>query len=286
MRIFGLEDLDLLMLRHVLPGNQSGLWASCDWIEERSKECRFMLEKFGHMMKMRDGTAIATQMEAVLDVEGEKRSNLVCARYGAAGLGALTDHGTAKGHGWEPEDYETTHNHGRAGFFYEFREYAMRNLKVPQKPWNQGPLKIIFSRESTAKRTRQVDFNPEIRLLQEHFDPSEVVVEAYKMSKYTLAEQAALVGDAAIFVTACGGGAVTATFLPRGASLLIYYKENGGIRNNRGTGKPARLDWDIFNNLGYLHTVWVPQLSKYHEEDTKHFLSLIVHEINAIRRQR
>jgi hypothetical protein len=34
-------------------------------------------------------------------------------------------------------------------------------------------------------------------------------------------------------VTVCGGGAVTATFLPLGSSVVLYYVENGGVQNNR-----------------------------------------------------
>jgi hypothetical protein len=32
-------------------------------------------------------------------------------------------------------------------------------------------------------------------------------------------------------VTYCGGGAITASFLPRGGSVIIYYKEKGGIES-------------------------------------------------------
>jgi capsular polysaccharide biosynthesis protein len=157
----------------------------------------------------------------------------------------------------------------------------MKNLKVDEQnvAKRQLPRKIIFSEASTAKAGRQVHFSNEIAMLKEHFDPADVIIEQHKFSRYTLAEQAELVSDASIFVTACGGGAVTATLMPRGSTVIIYYKETGGIKSNKGTNLPARLDWDIFNNLGYVRTFWVPVLSKYDPNDQRAFVKLIEHEL-------
>ena len=63
---------------------------------------------------------------------------------------------------------------------------------------------------------------------------------------------------ASVYVTWCGGGAITASFLPRGGSVQIYYAETGGTESNVHTNEPARLDWDFFNNLAYLHVNWIP----------------------------
>ena len=42
------------------------------------------------------------------------KSQLICARHGLAGIGALTDHGTEKTHGWEEDDYKITHKKSSA----------------------------------------------------------------------------------------------------------------------------------------------------------------------------
>lgn len=67
---------------------------------------------------------------------------------------------------------------------------------------------------------------------------------------------------AAVYVTVYGGGAVTASFLPRGGYVQIYYEDDGGIESDTYTGLLARLDWDFSNNLGYLHTHWTPYVSR------------------------
>jgi hypothetical protein len=78
------------------------------------------------------------------------------------------------------------------------------------------------------------------------------------MSQLSLRDQAEITSQAAIFVTAVGGGAMTATFLRRGASLILFYEAKGGRRGNRETGKPARLDWDLLNHASHLRVHWLP----------------------------
>jgi hypothetical protein len=46
-------------------------------------------------------------------------------------MGSLTDHGTQKWHGWQPRDYPITHNVGRGGAFYQFRNVIMNNVDIP-----------------------------------------------------------------------------------------------------------------------------------------------------------
>lgn len=54
---------------------------------------------------------------------------------------------------------------------------------------------------------------------------------------------------------------MTATFLPKGATLILYYDEKGGYdfaNKFNMTGDPAFLDWDLMNNLSYLRVHWLP----------------------------
>ena len=72
-------------------------------------------------------------------------------------------------------------------------------------------------------------------------------MQEVELAKMTLNDQIELVAGASIFITMCGGGAVTAMFLPKGATLLVYF---GSV--NPYDKIPARLDWDLLNNIGYL----------------------------------
>eukprot|EP00980_Cylindrotheca_fusiformis_P020104 scaffold7176_cov134-Cylindrotheca_fusiformis.AAC.1 len=146
MQIFGLDSHQLLAMRYILPGD--GLWAACDWKEERNQDCNFMLKKFGTLMvSNHEVLPFSTNLEPRLEVNGKAKSNMVCAKQGAAGLGSLTDHGTRKGHGWEAQDYRIVHNLGRGGQLWRFRNFMMQKVGVPvtDAPPPNNPFRIIFS---------------------------------------------------------------------------------------------------------------------------------------------
>jgi hypothetical protein len=44
-----MDDADLLPIRYILPGER-GLWAGCDWLDERAIACHKMLQKFAQLM--------------------------------------------------------------------------------------------------------------------------------------------------------------------------------------------------------------------------------------------
>ena len=296
---------EVLMMRYVLDGK--GVWAGCDWKAERSEECIHMLAKFGPLMNPNINVKILPHRQVNFTIpfsppgasphigddnsRSQKRPpTLVCAKQGAAGLGPLTDHGTMKGHGWEQMDYQIVHNAGRGGLFWDFRNYMLTNVGLTQPHKHtihqlSQPYKIIFSTMSSKQTGRSNTFSEEINILKKGLDPQLAVVESHTMKTYSLREQAELVKDAAIYVTGCGGGAVTAIFLPKGASLLVYYLERGGLESNRATKKPARLDWDMLNNLGYVRTHWIGQGTRTTQEDRMAFLRLVQYELELIQRE-
>jgi hypothetical protein len=113
------DDKDPLLLRCVLPDGE-GLWVSCD-APTKQADCRDMQQKCWPLMRRHNTSLLTRQMDAKLDLllDTKRKSNLVCAKDGVAGIGALTDHGTKKLHGWHKEDYQITHNHGRGGAPFE-----------------------------------------------------------------------------------------------------------------------------------------------------------------------
>ena len=285
MQIFQLQHLDLLLMRYKLLIPR-GLWAGCDWKDDRSQECHAMLKKFGPLMvRNPNAIPITTQMDPRFEVPGTQTSNLVCAKHGLIGMGSLNDHGILKGHGWDRRDYTTTHNHGKAGAFWQFRNFLIENLGIRPNPQVPAmPLLILFSEKSSQQSHRSLDFTKEINALKEALPKDLVRIEAHQMKQYTLRKQAELVSQAAIYVTGCGGGAVTATFLPRFASLVVYYGEKGGVENNRMTGEPARLDWDYFNNL-YVRTHWIGQNTKRSQVSLDGFVTLIQRQVSIIQQE-
>eukprot|EP00934_Nitzschia_sp_Nitz4_P005358 Nitzschia sp. Nitz4//scaffold109_size72162//9557//11089//NITZ4_005834-RA/size72162-processed-gene-0.3-mRNA-1//1//CDS//3329532727//5348//frame0 len=290
-QIFEKQDQELLMLRHTLDGD--ALWATCDW-SKRAEDCAFMLRKFGPLMNRNpDFNPSLTQRTVKLtlsSVVDKPKSNLVCARHGLAGLGALTDHGTEKGHGWDPKDYEFVYNSGRGGQLWRFRNFMMTNLGIPVSSAPPGPpYRVIISENSSQSSRRSMDFTLQLQALKDALavgNDTDVVFESYQMSKYSLEEQAKLVSTSAIYVTGCGGGAVTATFLPRGASLIVYYMEDGGISNNEDTDTPALLDWDYLNNMAYVRMIWFAQHAKDTPEKITGLVELVKRQLSILREQR
>jgi len=288
------KSKELMLMRYVLKGqegdNSRGLWASCDWNDEKKESCKKMYKKFLPLMlgsnPIHDELATTEYFDFQLSGENTKKSTLICARHGLAGIGALTDHGTSKLHGWEEEDYQSTQNHGRGGLIYEFRNFMLGNMGVPIELYHKPPFRVVFSEKSSNTGKRRLDFSKQKELLKQSFHPSYVSVESYVFSELSLKEQLEISSQASIFITFCGGGAVTSMFMPRGSSVIMYYLEEGGIRSNKPTGKPARLDWDLFNNLAYLKVHWLPAGTMKTDSDIKALFLLIQHELESLIRER
>jgi len=286
LTMFQLErDTELLMMRYVLKDGR-GLWASCDWKDDKRELCGMMHRKFAPLMVGTDSLHNMTTTEDFhFEVKGDVKSSLVCARHGLAGMGSLTDHGE-KLHGWEDSDYGTTQNHGRGGLLYDFRNFMMSNIGVSQEYTHVPPFRIVFSEKSSENLSRNLDFERQKEILRQSFNPQYVSVESYVFKDIPLVQQVDLAGQTTIYISGVGGGAVTAMFLPRGASLLLYFMATAGLEGGRASGKPARLDWDLFNNLGYLKVHWLPTETMNEDADLRSLVLLVQHELDALIRER
>ena len=214
---------------------------------------------------------------------GALKSNYVCAPHGAAGLGMLTDHGL-KLHGWDEEDWESTFNAGRGHVFYEFQSFMLHNLGI-SPPMTMGPpYNICFSRFSSSTKGRLKGFGKQEKLLRRSLQrPHNLTISGSQMSAFSIHEQAEIVSKTCIFVTVVGGGAMSATFLPRGATLILYYEATGGVKRDKETGKPAFLDWDVLNHASHLRVHWLPLETIDELDDLNFFLELVKHELEIIK---
>lgn len=196
-----------------------------------------------------------------------------------AGFFALV---TFKSHGWEEADYETTHNMGRGGLMRRFRNHVMENLGlghlavVPRA----APHRVVFSKKSSNIPARNLELGDEIALLENGLSNAEV--KSYIFKDLSVKEQLQIAGQTAVYITPCGGGAVTGMFLPEGASIIIYYQHNGGVQNNHGTGLPAMLDWDLFSAMSHLRVHWFPMAARRDYVGRAGLLYLVRHELFLI----
>jgi len=233
-------------------------------------------------MRMTNESFRSSQQSVFEPVGDSRRSRYVCAPSGAAGIGQLTDHGL-KLHGWESEDYQTTFNTGRGPELLAFRSYLLQNLglPVPSKPVGP-PFKVLFSTFSSSTKGRVKGFGKQIELLKKNFTGAELSIKSQRMTRLTLKEQGRMTSEAAVFVTTTGGGAVTCTFLPPGATLILFYEATGGLSNNKLTGQPARLDWDLLNHASHLRVHWLPVETLDDHNDLDFFAQLVRNELDII----
>jgi hypothetical protein len=122
-------------------------------------------------------------------------------------------------------------------------------------------------------------------MLKRYINEKDAAVETYTFKDHSLQEQVEIASQTAIYITGCGGGAATATFLPRGSTLLLYFNEVGGQEGNKPTGLPARLDWDFLNNIGYFRVHWLPSQTMHSAEDMSALLQLVRHELSVSKRE-
>ena len=111
---------------------------------------------------------------------------------------------------------------------------------------------------------------------------NQLEIYAFEMQDLALDQQVEVATESAIFVTVCGGGAVTATFLPPGSSLLVYYQTTGGIVHGIDNGLPARLDWDLINNAAHIRSHWLPLETMNSTHDHDLLVKLVAHELDII----
>lgn len=184
-------------------------------------------------------------------------------------------------HGWEEEDFEITHNHGRGGLVRRFRQYVMDNVglgqyaEVPQTP----PHRVVVSQGSSSTPARNLKLEIEIDILRAHV--KNAIVEPYVFKDMSLTDQLRIAGQTAVFISLCGGGAVTGMFLPNGASVILFYY-NGGIKHNKLTGKPAMLDWDLFSAMSHLRVHWIPISTRESYVGQAGLVGLVKHELFLI----
>lgn len=143
----------------------------------------------------------------------------------------------------------------------------------------EAPHRVVVSIQASDIPARRLRFEEELETLKEL---TNAVVEPHRMKDLSLTEQLELAGQTAVYMTPCGGGAVTGMFLPEGASIILYYQHNGGVKNNHGTGLPGMLDWDVFSAMTHIRVHWYPMAARHDYVGQASLLFLVRHELFLI----
>ena len=304
---------NIWLLRHQI--NET-LYANCDIRRNKRLQCRANFERFVPLLGMDPHTFSTTkQLQLLLwnDTSHARTAttdtHLVCARRGLAGMGLLQDHGF-RDHGWEDSTpvggdasvLTVPHNLGAGRTFYDYaqllRHHALlldttsaKRTTTTTTSSIERPV-ITFSLRSSQDWMRRQNFTAQIAALQEPAESFAAAtptwqIQALDLRELTLTEQVRVAGTTQIFVTTCGGGAVTATFLPRDAALVVFYDATGGLDFDTlsSNHQPARLDWDLLNYAAgaHLRVHWLPVNTMNEPADLRLFALLIQHEIAMAR---
>jgi hypothetical protein len=298
----------LLLVRQQVNGT---LYASCDIRPNKRKKCKENFAKFLPLMGV-DPAFFSTSKDVRLQLQPPAsgadqpfKSQYICARTAAAGLGMLTDHGL-RDHGWiEHNGTElewVPHNLGRGAGFAQFRDFMINNFMGEQQAQAQAVAvvpapdalpRVSFSILSSRDWDRRLNFTLQIDYLRAVLPAEKVHIEASTLWESSMREQIQIAQQSNIFVSTCGGSSMTATFLPRGASLILFYNPVGGFDfadsertgQARRNGRAARLDWDLMNHASHLRVHWLPITSMDSDDDLELLLRLVQHELSIIKRQ-
>ena len=119
----------------------------------------------------------------------------------------------------------------------------------PQTPIQRDPYLIIVSEASSTKADRKdVKFDDQVSVLKKKFR-NRALVKRVQLNELSLTEQIELLSRTAVFISIVGGGTVSATFLPKDSSVILYHREE----------RP--LDWDWWNNFPHIKANWFPMES-------------------------
>jgi len=242
------------------------------------------------------------------------QSQLVCARDAVAGLGP---------HGIRNTKNSALHNYGRGGILWMFRNYCLNNLRLSSMNNDRHKnLRIIFSGNSFTnlnekEMTLQNKNNgSNFALLEEglrrllDYDEStsnqsynvtnrntiRIEIESHDFSDRNVTDHIKLMVDSNIFISFCSDlTTVLASFLPRGATLIVFYDqkmemrgENNGETKNINTTSQATCRHyyqDLLNNVSYVRVHWMPMMDKkYLEQDLDVLYNLVKHELKLQKR--
>jgi hypothetical protein len=205
-------------------------------------------------------------------------STLICARQGVAGMGLLSDHGWKEHGQYHHLDYGTIHNTGKSDLVYNFRNMVLRNMGITDDKETillSLPYRITMAVNSTNNKDRVLSFDLQYQAMaasfqnNHHNHPNLVTMERYVMQDLSLEEQLQLATQSFFYLSACGGSVVMATFLPRGASLILYFS------SHRKGKRHSLLDYDFWNNVAYIRVHWLP-IKYMNEPDQLELLILLI----------
>jgi len=232
-------------------------------------------------------------------------SDLVCARTGAAGVGMVANLLAVK-----PDtvhDLAWTHNAGVSARVQEFRDFVAEQGQVLVTSsaasatataavkssgshelaitFFESPINGLLDDAEPRQELASQDFQEAYKRVRSAFSDKGVAVERVQAGSLDFTSRARAAADSIVFVAFCGKHIVAATFLPRGASLVVYCDGGDGNESDRKASWSKRLDWKMLHNAAYFRTHWIALQSIRTEEGLTELLRLVQSEFDLARQQ-
>lgn len=233
-------------------------WATCDWIR--------LHQGPGHTLPAEYATrclknnhkwlpfVLGPGQHQVLETNAwDREDELVCFANAALGMTPFANQGSGH-HGWNPGD-GVPPAFGRAPLLFEFTRHMMRlaGVATPVEPGKE--IVVLFSSKSSDRI--KLDFSPVVRELERTRGGLDsllarqgyrLVVRHQVMYELSPKQQMELSSRTCVYLTAAGGGAFTAQFLPKGSALLLF-QDSAAEHLHQGN-----VDWKVFNSASWLRT--------------------------------
>lgn len=248
MRMFGLEQKQLLLVRQIL---DEPLKNTCDVNQEDARKCQHNFEHYLPLFNIGSKELFMTSKEFAL---GGDDSPYVCARFGAAGLGMVANY-KLKQSGWSRDDYKLTHTVGWGALLWQFRSFIVGNLLGDgESLWisekQQQFLTVTFLCLSSSS-----GLSESAEHIKGLLTLSSVSINSVACDQTKATEQAVILSRTNIMVTDCNGeGMAMASFLPKGASIIRCCFSTTGSTENEASSK---VKLDLMSHAGYVRTKWL-----------------------------
>jgi hypothetical protein len=222
-------------------------------------KCDGLVKKFFPLLRVSEIYSMdELQIQQPSPNQVESSVKYVCARHGAAGMGMLTEHGSTR-HGQNVDDYQLVQNSGRGGHFYAFRSFMIRNMGIDEQVFTNRPRHgVLFSINSSTSLPRRKSFTKQIGAAREGLG-KDAFVSGVEFARFPLKDQLEAMLQTSVYVSTVGGSTATAMFLPRHASLILYFSSDESfVGRSRKKDMPTMMDFDFWNNAAYMRVHWLP----------------------------
>jgi len=197
------------------------------------------------------GTSTEDHLFKLSSNTNAKKSNLVCARYGAAGLGmiAKTRERTDRS---SNQEQILTHAVGRGALYRGFRSFLMHKLGLPNVQRASAGDRIVSIASGDVSIKDQV-----VAALRRLFPDDEFRVQSLDTNTLSIQEQAQAAATSQIYVADLASPSsvlIAATFLPQGSVFVVQDKDTEGRASEK------RQVRDVLEVMGHFHLHWLQSL--------------------------